>query len=170
MKKNNKYYNFEFCLFSYHPKDIFDLIIENYLREIVTNINSDILVISSNKKQFNLFYKKVSNLLNILTIEDVYENQKRNGLVKRYLENHQFQINDLDYMKKTILNKISNVDNNKKYFDIVILDESITKLDLKKLVLAKTQSDKDIGNLLEQHFIYILNYQREFKKIYDYFE
>ena len=32
------------------------------------------------------------------------------------------------------------------------------------------KSEKDIANLLEQHFIYIVNYQREFKKIYDYFE
>ena len=170
MKKNDKYYNFEFCLFSYHSKDIFDLIIENYLREIVININSNILVISSSKKQFSLFYKKVNKLLNELTIDNVYENQKRNGLVKRYLESHQLQINDLEYLKVNMLKKFTNVDNSKKYYDIVILDESFTKQDLKKLVLSKTKSDKDIGNLLEQHFIYIVNYQREFNKIYDYFD
>lgn len=170
MKKNNTFYNFEFCLFSWEYKDIFDLIIANYLREILNNIDSDILFISSNKKQFDLFCKEAKHLLNELTIDDVYENQKRNGLVKRYLESHQFQIKDLEYLKVNTLKKFINVDNNKKYYDIVILDESFNKQDLKKLVLAKTKSDKGIDNLLEQHFIYIVNYKREFKNIYDYFD
>ncbi len=69
-----------------------------------------------------------------------------------------------------MLKKFTNFDNSKKYYDIVILEESFTKQDLKKLVLSKTKSDKDIGNLLEQYFIYIVNYQREFNKIYDYFD
>ncbi len=170
MRKNNTFYNFEFCLFNWEYKNIFDLIIANYLRKILNNIDSDILVISSNKKQFDLFCKEVKHLLNELTINDVYENQTRNGLVKRYLESHSFQINDLEYIKNITLKKFTNVDNNEKYYDIVILDESFTKQDLKKLVLSKMKSEKDIANLLEQHFIYIVNYQREFKKIYDYFE
>lgn len=170
MRKNNTFYNFEFCLFSWEYKDIFDLIITNYLRNILNNIDSDILVISSNKKQFNLFCKEVNYLINELSIDDIYENQKRNGLVKRYLERNEFQINDLEYLKVNMLKKFTNVDNNKKYYDIVILDESSAKQDLKKLVLSKAKSDKDIDNLLEQHFIYIVNYQREFNKIYDYFD
>ena len=165
MRKNNTFYNFEFCLFNWEYKNIFDLIIANYLLKILNNI-----VISSNKKQFDLFCKEVKHLLNELTINDVYENQTRNGLVKRYLESHSFQINDLEYIKNITLKKFTNVDNNEKYYDIVILDESFTKQDLKKLVLSKMKSEKDIANLLEQHFIYIVNYQREFKKIYDYFE
>lgn len=170
MRKNNTFYNFEFCFFSWEYNDIFDLIIANYLRKILSNIDSDIFVISSNKKQFDLFCKEVKQLLNELTIDDVYESKKRNGLVKRYLENHKFQYNDLEYLKVNILKKFTNDDYNKKYYDIVILDESFNKQDLKKLVLSKTKSDKDVGNLLEQHFIYIANYKKEFKKIYDYFE
>ncbi len=170
MKKNNVYYNFEFCLFSWEDVDIFDLIIANYLREILVNINSDIFVISKNMIQFNSFYKRIEHFLTQLTIEEVYEFKKSNGLVKKYLENHDFKLKDLEYLQNNILKKLHNVDNDKKYYDIVILDESFTKQNLKKLVLEKTRNDKDVSILLNQCFIYIVNYQKEFKKIYDYFD
>lgn len=169
MLKTYKNDNFEFIEFNVNLFDIYNCIVNNYLRNKLLNIDSDILVFS-NKRQFHIFYEKVKAVLEQLEelgLKFMNSNPTSNGYVKRYLENNTFNSQDMDYILKYTLKKLTRNKRNKSYYDIVILKEYMSKRAMKKLVVKYSLCNKLVSNNLEYLFIYCIYLRSKFFELYN---
>ena len=157
-----KYYYYELREFYFLKNTILNLIITNYIRKQKLKKQYDILVIANNINDFEYFVKYVNQVIKDLTINTLEE------YLSKY-ENKTYHLTkkDLDDLKKIKIIKMD--DDYNKYnneYDFVILN-SITKRNLKKLIIDKTYHLKDNNPFFLQNYIYLLYYDDNFDKIYN---
>lgn len=170
MHKKKKYYHFELRELNYNLPDIYNLIIDNYLRNVILGIDSDILVISS-KKEFHIFRSKVMLILEYfenLGPKIMNDNISNNSGLRKYLEHNTFNQKDIDSIFNNTLNKITRKRQKKDYYDILVLKEYVDVNKMKHIIREYAVSDKTNVKLLEHHFIYCFYLRRKLLKLSDF--
>ena len=163
MGLNKDYHYYELREFSFDDECILNLITTNYIRSFTIKKDYDILVITNSNNDFDNFVKYVNNVLESTSLNDINDyiinHQRKNNITITKKELNKLKCIKIIQMKKKDYEKYNNEN------DFVILN-SITKHKLKKIVIDKTQHDRNEDPVFLQNFIYLLHYKNKFDKIY----
>ena len=151
-----------------------ELILTHYVRFKTININSKILVIKNTDIQSSMnenLYKDLKEIIINLNLKQIKKAcNGGNGFLRRYIENNNLSIKDVNYIKKNTFQLFcDSINTSETYLDIIILDNNITMRNLKNLIIQISQDKNKAKNIWQYKFFYIPYSEIRFSKIYDKF-